>query len=63
MGGWGVVEVDEDKRRWIYEGDREGERRVREREARGREEREREREKGGGFEGVERYSMVGKRIW
>lgn len=66
VGGWGVVEVDEGKRRWIYADDPEGWRRMRERE-------NRENAGGGGggsrgqnakgFEGVERYSMVGKRIW
>ncbi|KAL8839184.1 MAG: hypothetical protein Q9170_001833 [Blastenia crenularia] len=61
VGGWGVVEVDEDKRRWIYQDDKEGGRRAREREERG---------KGGGTGGgeggfgrVRRYSMVAKRIW
>ena len=66
VGGWGVVEVDEDKRRWIYMDDAEGARTQRERE------RERGREGnrpggvgrgGGGFGGVSRYTMVAKRIW
>ncbi|KAI9709422.1 MAG: hypothetical protein M1812_007699 [Candelaria pacifica] len=66
VGGWGVVEVDEDKRRWIYMDDAEGARTQRERE------RERGREgnrpggggkDGGGFGGVSRYTMVAKRIW
>ncbi|KAI4216914.1 MAG: hypothetical protein LQ351_000863 [Letrouitia transgressa] len=62
VGGWGVVEVDEDKRRWIYKDDPEGLRRLREKE---REVRERELEGRGAraFEGVSRYSMVAKRIW
>lgn len=61
MGGWGVVEVDQDKRRWIYKDDVEGARKLREREAAVL---EREREgTGGGFGGVSRYSMVAKRIW
>ena len=61
VGGWGVVEVDEDKRRWIYADDPEGAKRLREREAR---ERERIRhDSGDGFEKVERYSMMAKRIW
>ncbi|KAI9835861.1 MAG: hypothetical protein M1819_001759 [Sarea resinae] len=74
VGGWGVVEVDEDKRRWIYVDDPEGARALRERERAAREREGREREgtaggKGGGgsnntgFEGVNRYSMVAKRIW
>ena len=61
VGGWGVVEVGEEKRRWIYVDDEAALRKLREREERGR-----EREKEGGekaFEGVKRYSMVGKRIW
>ena len=61
VGGWGVVEVDEDKRRWIYDDDPEGLRKLREREA---QVKEREREGAGkGFGGVSRYSMVAKRIW
>ena len=61
VGGWGTVEVDEDKRRWIYADDPEGAKRLREREGR---ERERARtERGIEFGNVERYSMVAKRIW
>lgn len=60
VGGWGVVEVDEDKRRWIYMDDKEGSKRAREREQRARE----MQVKGGGdFAKVRRYSMVAKRIW
>lgn len=61
VGGWGVVEVGEDKRRWIYSDDPDGARQLREKEmdiktaaARGAE---------GGFGNVMRYSMVAKRIW
>ena len=59
VGGWGVVEVDEDKRRWIYKDDPDGARKLRERE---RDARER---KGGDeyFGSVSRYSMAAKRIW
>ena len=60
VGGWGVVEVDEDKRRWIYEDDVEGWRKLREREAGVR---EREGKGGVEFEGVSRYTMAAKRIW
>ncbi|KAH6633437.1 eukaryotic membrane protein family-domain-containing protein [Boeremia exigua] len=56
VGGWGVVDVDEGARRWMYEGDS---------TAAG------EKKKGGGggegrekgLGGVSRYAMVGKRIW
>jgi hypothetical protein len=66
VGGWGVVEVDEDKRRWIYGDDVGGlgELRLREKEL-----KEKERRTGGegGLEerlqGVKRWGMVGKRIW
>jgi Eukaryotic membrane protein family len=62
VGGWGVVEVDDDKRRWIYEDDAEGARKLREREA--REKAKREKGTGeGAFEMVKRYEMVAKRIW
>ena len=59
VGGWGVVEVDEDKRRWIYKDDPDGARKLREREREARE------KKGGdeSFGSVSRYSMVAKRIW
>ncbi|KAL9012943.1 MAG: hypothetical protein Q9173_002338 [Seirophora scorigena] len=52
VGGWGVVEVDEDKRRWIYMDDKEGAKRAREREERARE----MQEKGGGDFGRVSYS-------
>ncbi|KAL8765786.1 MAG: hypothetical protein Q9209_007250 [Squamulea sp. 1 TL-2023] len=63
VGGWGVVEVDEDKRRWIYMDDPEGARKSRERERAAREKVGAANGDGGGFERVERYSMVAKRIW
>ena len=66
VGGWGVVEVNEDKRRWIYEDDPSGLRALQEREDRERTKRERDREKGIGvdsFDRVKRYEMVAKRIW
>lgn len=54
------MEVDEDKRRWIYEDDGEGLRGLREREGAVREKEERG---GGALEGVSRYMMAAKRIW
>lgn len=59
VGGWGVVEVNEDKRRWIYEDDAEGLRELREREERGR----KGKDKGDKLDGVNRYTMAAKRIW
>ncbi|KAF2860568.1 DUF747-domain-containing protein [Piedraia hortae CBS 480.64] len=57
-GGWGVVEVQEDKRAHIYGDDPQGLSELREREERGR-----RAKKGDGVAGVMRYKMVGKRIW
>ena len=62
VGGWGVVEVDDDQRRWIYEDDAAGYKGVKERE----EKDKNRKEKGNGveaFEKVKRYEMVAKRIW
>lgn len=63
VGGWGVVEVDEDKRRWIYMDDPEGARKSRERERMAREKDDGRAADNGAFDRVERYSMVAKRIW
>ncbi|KAJ9235277.1 hypothetical protein DTO169E5_6243 [Paecilomyces variotii] len=59
LGGWGVVEVDDDKKRWIYADDPEGLKKVREREERDKS----GKDTGGDIEGVKRYEMVAKRIW
>lgn len=59
VGGWGAVEVDEDKRRWIYEDDPEGLKNLREREAKGKEKAKGELR----LDGVDRYMMAAKRIW
>ena len=64
VGGWGIVEVDEDKRRWIYADDPEGAKKLREREIATKEKEARlEREGGQSFEKVSRYDMIHKRIW
>ena len=59
FGGWGVVEVDDEKRNWIYNDDTAGAKRMKEREmstgnAKGKDDL---------FAGVVRYNMVAKRIW
>ncbi|KAL9113570.1 MAG: hypothetical protein Q9227_002308 [Pyrenula ochraceoflavens] len=61
VGGWGVVEVDDDKRRVIYEDDPDGFRMLKEREVRDREKRDKAVDKA--LEGVMRYEMAAKRIW
>ncbi|KAK5452232.1 hypothetical protein LTS15_007298 [Exophiala xenobiotica] len=68
VGGWGVVEVDEDKRRWIYEDDPAGLRTLREREERDRQKQQKDKDKDRehgveAFDKVKRYEMVAKRIW
>ncbi|KAF1956888.1 DUF747-domain-containing protein [Byssothecium circinans] len=63
LGGFGVVDVTEDKRRWIYSDDPEGLKRLRDRDEKERGKEERERERGSSFGHVSRYAMVGKRIW
>ncbi|KAF2760267.1 DUF747-domain-containing protein [Pseudovirgaria hyperparasitica] len=62
IGGWGVVEVDDDKRRWVYVEDKEGLQKLRDRDARVRENEEKGWD-GSELNGVSRYSMVAKRIW
>ena len=60
VGGWGSVEVDDEKRRWIYAEDPEGLRNLRKKESQARE----KGKKGEmDLDGVDRYSMVAKRIW
>ncbi|KAH7383333.1 eukaryotic membrane protein family-domain-containing protein [Pyrenochaeta sp. MPI-SDFR-AT-0127] len=63
VGGWGVVDVDEEKRRAIYDDDPESYRRLRERDEKGKRKEEQEKERGTSFGHVSRYTMVAKRIW
>ncbi|EGD95048.1 hypothetical protein TESG_02543 [Trichophyton tonsurans CBS 112818] len=63
-GGWGAVEVGEDKRRWIYVDDPDGLRRLRDREAKSRGDNPGGSGSGAhGLENVKRYEMAAKRIW
>ncbi|RDW85586.1 hypothetical protein BP5796_03911 [Coleophoma crateriformis] len=62
VGGWGMVEVDDDKKRWIYDDDPETLRKLKERERSSKE----KAEKGGSamdFSKISRYEMSAKRIW
>jgi hypothetical protein len=61
VGGWGSVEVNDDKRRWIYADDPEGLRRLKAREERDKEKAAKEGE--ASMDHVQRYEMVAKRIW
>jgi hypothetical protein len=59
FGGWAVVEVDDDKRRWIYVDDPDGLRKLKDRER-----RDNHKDLStASFEGVMRYEMAAKRIW
>lgn len=64
VGGWGVVEVDEDKRRWIYADDPDALRKIKEKE---RAQKDKQSAKDSGtllnLDRVKRYEMVAKRIW
>ncbi|KAK7744754.1 hypothetical protein SLS62_010056 [Diatrype stigma] len=66
IGAWGATEVGDERRRWLYDDDPDGLRRMRERE-RKTEEKFREHSKGGADDGLARvcrYEMgVSKRIW
>jgi hypothetical protein len=61
VGGWGSVEVNDDKRRWIYADDPEGLRRLKAREERDKEKAAKDGE--ASMDHVQRYEMVAKRIW
>ncbi|KAF3037826.1 hypothetical protein E8E12_007547 [Didymella heteroderae] len=63
IGGWGVVDVDEEKRRYIHVDDPEGLRSLRERDEKSKKKEDQERERGTSFGHVSRYAMVAKRIW
>ncbi|KAJ5090040.1 hypothetical protein N7532_008724 [Penicillium argentinense] len=57
-GGWGMVEVGDEKRRWIYADDPEGLKRVKEKE-----DRDKNKDKEMKIDHVQRYEMVAKKIW
>ncbi|KAI0004411.1 DUF747-domain-containing protein [Xylariaceae sp. FL0662B] len=61
IGPWGAVEIGDDRRKWLYEDDKDGLKRMRERE---RKMEESFRNPGDdGLAKVVRYEMVAKRIW
>jgi hypothetical protein len=61
VGGYGYVEVGEERRRWIFADDPEGLKKVREKEQRAEKAAEKEKEKD--FSHITRYEMVARRIW
>jgi hypothetical protein len=64
VGGWGVVEVDDDKRQWIYADDPDALRKLKEKE-RAAKDKQSAKDSGAllNLDGVKRYEMVAKRIW
>lgn len=60
IGGLGAVEIDDEKRRWIYEDDEEGLNKIRARDAKAKERSGKDELK---LDGIERYMMAAKRIW
>lgn len=63
VGGWGVVEVGEEKRRWIYDDDPDALNALREKEAKAKAKAEKAAGDTDGLDGVGRYMMAAKRIW
>lgn len=63
VGGWGVVEVGEEKRRWIYDDDPDSLAALREKEAKAKAKAEKAGGESDGLDGVGRYMMAAKRIW
>ncbi|KIN01186.1 hypothetical protein OIDMADRAFT_198449 [Oidiodendron maius Zn] len=62
LGGWGVVEMDEAKRRWFYDDDPDALKKLREKEKAAKERQENNGGAGQDFGKISRYEMV-KRIW
>ncbi|RAK97687.1 DUF747-domain-containing protein [Aspergillus ibericus CBS 121593] len=58
VGGWGVVEVNDDHRRWIYADDPDGLCRLKTKE-----EKDKNTKEDLNMDHVQRYEMVAKRIW
>ncbi|KAK3315693.1 eukaryotic membrane protein family-domain-containing protein [Apodospora peruviana] len=61
VGGYGQVEVGEERRRWLFADDQEALRKLREKEKRAEKGQDKEKEKD--FSNIMRYEMVAKRIW
>lgn len=62
LGLWGTVELDESKKRWIYDDDPETLLKLKEKERAFKEKMEKERSQGQDFSKISRYEMT-KRIW
>lgn len=63
LGGWGTVEVDESKKRWIYDDDLETLQKMKDKERAAKEKVQKGGGQGQDFSKISRYEMSGKRIW
>ncbi|KAH8196141.1 hypothetical protein TruAng_009708 [Truncatella angustata] len=63
VGGWGQVEVGDERRKLIYADDPEGLKRMRDREKKGEQAGKKMEIGDDGLEKVTRYEMIAKRIW
>ncbi|KAK3381158.1 eukaryotic membrane protein family-domain-containing protein [Podospora didyma] len=61
VGGYGQIEVGDDRRRWIFADDPKGLQKIRDRDKRTEQGAEKEKEKD--FSHITRYEMVARRIW
>lgn len=57
-GGWGMIEVGDEKRKWIYGDDPEGLKRVKDKE-----EKDKNKAQDMNIDTVQRYEMAAKKIW
>lgn len=63
VGGWGQVEVGDERRQLLYADDPEGLKRMRDREKKGEQAGKKMELGNDGLEKVTRYEMIAKRIW
>lgn len=63
LGGWGMIEVDDDKKRWIYDDDPETLKKLKGKEKAAKEKAEKEDKAADNLEKISRYEMSAKRIW
>lgn len=63
LGGWGTIEVDDSKKRWIYDDDLETLQKLKEKERAAKEKNEKGNGQGQDFSKISRYEMSAKRIW
>ena len=63
VGGWGTIEVDDGKKKWIYQDDPEALKKMKEKEKVAKEKSEMDGGSAIDFGKISRYEMSAKRIW